>query len=68
MGEFVDQLNFCDLVIMPSLGLLAFFIKIEYLGTSFISKYFNFFKIGAKIYLFKQKLYPNLSIYKTTGI
>jgi hypothetical protein len=23
-GEFVDQLNFCDLVIMPSFGLLAF--------------------------------------------
>jgi hypothetical protein len=57
MDEFVDQLNLCDLVIMPSFGLLDF-SQNKYLGTSFISKYFNFPKTGAKTY-FKQELYQN---------
>jgi hypothetical protein len=67
MGEFVDQLNFCDLVIMPSLGLLAF-------SQNRISWHLLYFKIflifqnRSQDLFLKQKVYPNLSIYKSTGI
>jgi hypothetical protein len=65
--EFVDQLNLCDLVIQRSFRLLAFSQnRISWHLLYF--KIFQFSKTGAKLYLFKQKLYPNLSIYKTIGI
>jgi hypothetical protein len=38
IGEFVDQLNFCDIVIMPFFGLLAF-------SQNKISWHLLFFKI-----------------------
>jgi hypothetical protein len=67
MVEFVDQLNPCVLVIRPSFVLQAFFLKIEYLGTSFIFKMFYGLKIGAKTY-FKTRSLPKLVFIKTTGI
>jgi hypothetical protein len=64
MNKFVDKHNPCVLVIMPSLVPLAFFLKIEYLGTSFIFKMLYGPKIGAKTYFRTKSL---LSTYKTLG-
>jgi hypothetical protein len=67
MGDFVDQLKFCDLVIMPSFGLLAFSqnrISCHLL----LFKIFLIFQNRSQDLFFKQKLYPNLSIYETIGI
>jgi hypothetical protein len=45
----------------------AYFPKIKYLGTSFYFRKVLFSKQEPRPIL-KQKLYPNLSSYKTTGV
>jgi hypothetical protein len=65
MDKFVDQLNLCDLVVMPSFGLLAFSQnKVSWHLIYF--KIFQFAITGAKTY-FKTKALTKPSIYKTTG-
>jgi hypothetical protein len=47
--------------------ILFFFLQAKYLGTSFISKYFNLPKQEPRPIFFKTKALPKLSVYKATG-
>jgi hypothetical protein len=66
MNKLVDQHNPCVLVIILSLVPLFFFLKIKYLGTSFIFKMFYGLKIGAKTH-FKIRSLPKLVFIKLQG-
>jgi hypothetical protein len=65
-NKVVGQLNLCVLVISPYFVLHAFFLEIEYLGTSVIFKMFYGLKIGAKTH-FKTRSLLKLVFIKLQG-